>query len=174
MGVAGVPIELRSVTRRFRASVAIDDVSFDVRPGEVLGLLGPNGAGKTTTMRVLTGCLAPDAGTVTVDGVDLADEPLRVKQLLGYVPEATALYREMTVESYLRFWAKLRKVPRRARDAAVERSIAAVNLRNVRAARVGALSQGFRQRVAIAQALVHDPKVLVLDEPTTGLDPKQV
>ena len=174
MTVVGVPLEVRGVTRRFGATVAVRGVTFDVRPGEVLGLLGPNGAGKTTTMRLLTGYLRPDEGEVVIDGVDLAADELGRKQLLGYVPEAGALYGEMTVTSYLRFWARLRKVPRAGRSRAVERSIDEVNLGSVATSRVGTLSHGFRQRVAIAQALVHDPKVLVLDEPTTGLDPRQV
>ena len=174
MTVVGVPVEVRSVTRRFGATVAVRDVTFDVRPGEVLGLLGPNGAGKTTTMRLLTGYLRPDGGQVVIDGVDLAADELGRKQLLGYVPEAGALYGEMTVAAYLRFWARLRKVPRARRARAVERSIDEVSLGSVAGSRVGTLSHGFRQRVAIAQALVHDPKVLVLDEPTTGLDPRQV
>jgi ABC-2 type transport system ATP-binding protein len=172
--VAGVPVEVQRVARRFGSTLAVDDVSFDVRPGEVLGLLGPNGAGKTTTMRMLTGYLQPDAGAIVVDGVDLAADELGRKRLLGYVPEASALYSEMTVVGYLRFWAKLRGVPRARRSGVVDRCVGQVNLGSVARSRVGTLSHGFRQRVAIAQALVHDPSVLVLDEPTTGLDPRQV
>ncbi|MGI8662347.1 MAG: ABC transporter ATP-binding protein [Acidimicrobiales bacterium] len=174
MRVEGVPVEVRAVTRRFGATLAVESVSFDVRPGEVLGLLGPNGAGKTTTMRIMTGYLSPDDGDVTIGGVELAADALGRKRLLGYVPESSALYGEMSVESYLRFWARLRKVPRAQRARAVERSIDQVNLASVAPSRIRTLSHGFRQRVAIAQALVHDPRVLVLDEPTTGLDPRQV
>jgi ABC-2 type transport system ATP-binding protein len=169
-----VAVELTGVTRRFGRTVAIDDVTFDARPGEVLGLLGPNGAGKTTTMRILTGSLRPHAGKVVVGGHDLSLDARAGQRLIGYMPETSALYPEMTVSSYLRHWAVLRGVPRGRRREAVGRVVKDAGLAEVRDRRVGTLSRGFRQRVGLAQALVHDPPVVVLDEPTAGLDPRQV
>ena len=172
--VKGVSVSLEGVTRRFGRTVAIEDVTFDVRPGEVLGLLGPNGAGKTTTMRVLTGYLRPTSGRVLLGDVDPSVDAVGAKRLCGYVPEASALYRDMRVDRFLRFWAQLRGVARDARADRVERVITQAGLRGVEHHLIGALSRGYRQRVALAQALVHDPPVLVLDEPTAGLDPEQV
>jgi ABC-2 type transport system ATP-binding protein len=172
--VKGVSVSLEGVTRRFGRTVAIEDVTFDVRPGEVLGLLGPNGAGKTTTMRVLTGYLRPTSGRVRLGDVDPAVDPVTAKRLCGYVPEASALYRDMRVDRFLRFWAQLRGVARDERPARLERVITQAGLHGVEHQLVGSLSRGYRQRVALAQALVHDPPVLVLDEPTAGLDPEQV
>jgi len=162
------------VTRRFGRATAVADVGFRAGPGEIVGLLGPNGAGKTTTMRLLTGYLRPTSGTVRVGGRDPADDPRGVRGLIGYVPEASALYGEMSATSLLSFWARLRGVPRRARAAAVTKALRAAGIEQWSAQRVSTLSRGLRQRVAIAQALVHDPAVLVLDEPTAGLDPRQV
>jgi ABC-2 type transport system ATP-binding protein len=167
-------VELRSLTRRFGRTVAVDDVTFDVRRGEVLGLLGPNGAGKTTTMRMLTGYLRPTSGQVVVGGVDLAEDPVGAHAQLGYMPESAPVPVEMTVWSFLRYCARLRRVPRPRQRSAVGRVIGQCGLQRVRSARIGSLSKGFRQRVSLAQALVHDPPVLVLDEPTAGLDPRQV
>jgi ABC-2 type transport system ATP-binding protein len=172
--VKGVSVSLEGVTRRFGRTVAIEDVTFDVRPGEVLGLLGPNGAGKTTTMRVLTGYLRATSGRVRLGDVDPAVDPVTAKRLCGYVPEASALYRDMRVDRFLRFWAQLRGVARDERPARLERVITQAGLHGVEHQLVGSLSRGYRQRVALAQALVHDPPVLVLDEPTAGLDPEQV
>jgi ABC-2 type transport system ATP-binding protein len=172
--MSGVAVQLAGVTRRFGRAVAIEDVTFDVRPGEVLGLLGPNGAGKTTTMRVLTGYLRATSGRVLVGDVDPSVDPVGAKRLCGYVPEASALYRDMRVDRFLRFWAQLRGVARDGRSDRVERVVTQAGLRGVEHQLVGALSRGYRQRVALAQALVHDPPVHVLDEPTAGLDPEQV
>ena len=174
MSSPGVELELLAVTRRFGSTLAVADVAFRAGPGEVLGLLGPNGAGKTTTMRLLTGYLRPTSGTVRVDGRDPADDRSGVRALIGYVPEASAVYGEMTATSYLRFWARVRGVPRRQRGAAVTKALRNAGVEQWAGQRVSTLSRGLRQRVAIAQALVHDPQVLVLDEPTAGLDPRQV
>ena len=167
-------VQVLGVGRRFGRVRAIEDVSFDIAAGEVLGLLGPNGAGKTTTMRVITGYLRPSAGRVLVDGVDVVADPVAARLRVGYVPESSAVPGEMTVTAFLRYCARLRGVPRSERKAAVGRAIGQAALARVAAARIGTLSKGYRQRVALAQALVHDPPVLVLDEPTSGLDPRQV
>jgi ABC-2 type transport system ATP-binding protein len=169
-----IEVELVGVSRRFGGSVAVDDVSFTAHAGEVLGLLGPNGAGKTTTMRLMTGFLRPTAGTVRVDGEDPADDRSTVRATIGYVPEASALYGDMSVVGYLRFWAAVRGVARPDRRAAVARALRDAGVEDRAQQRISTLSRGLRQRVAIAQALVHEPKVLVLDEPTAGLDPRQV
>ena len=174
MSSPGVEVELSAVTRRFGRAVAVVDVALRAGPGEVLGLLGPNGAGKTTTMRLMTGYLRPTSGTVRVDGRDPADDRSGVRGLIGYVPEASAVYGEMTPTSYLRFCARLRGVPRRQRGGAVSKALRDAGVERWAGQRVSTLSRGLRQRVAIAQALVHDPRVLVLDEPTAGLDPRQV
>jgi ABC-2 type transport system ATP-binding protein len=152
----------------------VKGLSFDVQAGEVVGFLGRNGAGKTTTMRVLTGFFPPSAGTARVAGHDVFEEPLEVKSRIGYLPETPPLYPEMVVASYLGFCARLRGVPRAAISEAVERSIERCGLDEVAGRLCGHLSRGYRQRVGLAQALVHSPEVLVLDEPTTALDPGQI
>ena len=167
-------VQLDAVTRRFGRIAAVDDVSLDVVPGEVLGLLGPNGAGKTTTMRLITGYLRPDRGTVTVGGIDMATDPVAARRLIGYVPEAAAVPRELTVRGYLTYCAKLRTLTRPQRGAAVTRAISRAGLEGVAGRTIATLSKGYRQRVALAQAIVHDPPILILDEPTVGLDPRQV
>jgi ABC-2 type transport system ATP-binding protein len=167
-------VQVIGVGRRFGRTEAITDVSFDVRAGEVLGLLGPNGAGKTTTMRVMTGYLRPTTGRVLVDGVDMADDPVRARQHIGYMPESSAVPGEMTVVAFLRYCARLRRVSRGDRQKAVANALRQAGLGGMADVRIGTLSKGYRQRVALAQALVHEPDVLVLDEPTTGLDPRQV
>jgi ABC-2 type transport system ATP-binding protein len=173
--VTEAAVRLEGVTRRFGSTVAISDVAFELRPGEVVGLLGPNGAGKTTTMRVLTGYLRPSAGRVTVGGVDPLVDPVGARRLVGYMPESAAVPGELSVTGYLRYCARLRRVGgRRAVRAAAGRAIERAGLTGVAGQRVSTLSKGYRQRVALAQALVHDPPVLVLDEPTSGLDPRQV
>jgi len=169
----GVEVELRGVTRRFGSRVAVSDVSFTVRPGEVLGLLGPNGAGKTTTIRMLVGSLRPDAGTVRVGDADALRHPLEARRRIGYMPETGALYPDMAVQAFLTYCARLRGVPRAQRGTAVGRSMRAAGLAGTGPQTIGTLSRGYRQRVALAQALIHDPPVLVLDEPTAGLDPRQ-
>ena len=167
-------VQVAGVTRRFGSTEAISDVTFDVEHGEVLGLLGPNGAGKTTTMRVMTGYLRPTTGRVVVGGVDMADDPVAARQHIGYMPESSAVPTEMTVVDFLRYCARLRRVPRAQRQKAVAAALRQAGLGGMADARIGTLSKGYRQRVALGQALVHEPDVLVLDEPTAGLDPRQV
>jgi ABC-2 type transport system ATP-binding protein len=172
--VPGVAVELQGVTRRFGRTTAVADVSFDVRPGEVLGLLGPNGAGKTTTMRMLTGYLRPTEGRVVIGGVDVVTNPVAAKANVGYMPESSPLPTDLSVMAFLRYSARLHRVPRDKEKAAAGKAIGQAGLTDVRDRRIGDLSKGYRQRVSLAQALVHEPPVLVLDEPTAGLDPRQV
>ena len=167
-----IPLELVDVTRRFGAAQALSEVSFDVEPGEVVGLLGPNGAGKTTTMRIITGYLQPSSGHVRVGDAEPNDAAVRSQ--IGYVPESAPLYGDMLVASYLRFWARLRGLPRSRQKPAVGAAMRQAGLAGLARRPIATLSRGLRQRVCLAQALVHDPAVLVLDEPTTGLDPRQV
>ncbi len=169
----GAEVELTGVTRRFGTRTAVEDVSLTVHPGEVLGLLGPNGAGKTTTMRMLVGFLRPDSGQIRVGAVDAAVDPVGVRRQIGYLPEVSSAYPEMTVLDFLGYCARLRRLPRPTRDVAIGRAMADAGLAGQGRVRIGTLSRGYRQRVGLAQALVHDPDVLVLDEPTAGLDPRQ-
>lgn len=165
-------IQVENLSRRYGDVVALEDVSFDVKQGEVVGFLGPNGAGKTTTMRILTAYLPPSDGVARVAGYDVFEDSLEVRRRVGYLPETVPLYAEMTVRAYLDYVAALRAVPeRRPRIDAV---LAQVDLAGQAETLIGKLSKGMRQRVGLAQALVHDPQVLILDEPTIGLDPKQV
>lgn len=167
-------IEVRELTRRYGALLAVDRLSFTAREGEVLGLLGPNAAGKTTTMRVVTGYLSPTAGEVTVGGIDLFRAPLDARGKIGYLPEKPPLYPEMTVAAYLGFAADIRNVPRGERRRRVGEAMERTGVAAVASRVIATLSKGYRQRVGIAQALVHNPPVLVLDEPTVGLDPRQI
>jgi len=164
-------IEVAALTKSYGPVAALVDVSFEVPAGEVVGLLGPNGAGKTTTMRILAGALGPTSGEVRIDGRDVLAEPRSTKRLVGYLPEIPPLYDEMTVEGYLGFCAALRDAPDGALDA--PELWEGLGLGEVRRRIIGRLSKGFRQRVGLAQALVHRPRVLVLDEPLAGLDPAQ-
>jgi ABC-2 type transport system ATP-binding protein len=167
-------IEARGLSKRYADHSAVEDLSFAIYPGEVVGLLGPNGAGKTTTMRMLTGYLPPTEGSIAIAGFDVFEDPIEARRRVGYLPESPPVYPEMRVEAYLRFVATLRDVPRRSRREAVAKAIARCGLEAVRRRAIGSLSRGFRQRVGLAQAIVADPPVLVLDEPTVGLDPLQV
>jgi ABC-2 type transport system ATP-binding protein len=167
-------IEARGLTRRFGDLTAVRDVSFQVEDGEILGLLGPNGAGKTTTLRMLTGFLPPTEGAVTIAGHDLLADPTSARRELGYLPENVALYPEMRVDEYLAFRARLARLPSGERKSAADRAIQGCLLGEVRHQIIGTLSKGYRQRVGLAAAILHGPKVLVLDEPTVGLDPKQI
>lgn len=167
-------IRVESLTRRYGPLVAVDDLTFSVAPGEVLGFLGPNGAGKTTTMRILTGSLGATSGTIEVAGHDVRTDSKAARRLIGYLPESPPLYLAMTVRDYLDHAARLRGVARADRAAAVDRALGRTGLGDVAHRVIRHLSKGFRQRVGLAQALVHDPKLLVLDEPTSGLDPAQM
>jgi ABC-2 type transport system ATP-binding protein len=167
-------IEADGITKRYGDLLAVDGVSFRVEQGEVVGFLGANGAGKTTTMRILTGYLPATDGTARIAGHDIFSDPLAARRAIGYLPESPPLYPEMDVSGYLRYVAALRDVPRAKRRAAVERAIERCGLASVSRRVIGQLSKGYRQRVGIAQAIVHDPPVLFLDEPTVGLDPLQI
>jgi len=153
---------------------AVDDISIQLKKGEVLGLLGPNGAGKTTTMRMITGNLAPHAGSIEICGVDLLDEPQKAKSRLGYLPEIPPLYFDMTVDEYLRFAARIHRVERQQITHALETSKQQCGLIDRGKHLIGALSKGLQQRVGIAQAIIHEPDIIILDEPTVGLDPNQM
>ena len=166
-------ISVQHLTKRFGAHLAVDDLSFEVAPGEVLGFLGPNGAGKTTTMRMVTGFLPPSAGTVVIDGCEMVSKPIDAKRRLGYLPELPPVYPELTVRQFLHFVAEIKDVPRARRAACVDRAIDRANVTGVAGKRIATLSKGFKQRVGLAQAIVHEPPVLILDEPTSSLDPKQ-
>ena len=167
-------IEVSRVTKAYGARTVVDDVTFSVTKGEILGFLGPNGAGKTTTMRILTGFVPPTSGTARVAGFDVQEDPLEVKRRIGYLPEHPPLYREMLVRSFLEFVATIRGVPRNQIGARVDRAIERCGLAPVAGRLIGLLSKGFQQRVGLAQAILHDPDVLILDEPTVGLDPSQI
>jgi ABC-2 type transport system ATP-binding protein len=167
-------IEVSSLSKTYGSKAAIANVTFDVKPGEILGFLGPNGAGKTTTMRILCGYLPATSGSATVAGYDVFKDSLQARRRIGYVPEGVPSYPEMTVQSYLHFMAHIRGVPRATRTDRVNHVMKLCHVDNVRDSQIGKISKGYRQRVGIAQALVHDPPVLVLDEPTVGLDPKQI
>lgn len=167
-------IHVNELTKRYGASVAIDRIGFDVAPGEILGFLGPNGAGKTTTMRILTGFVPATSGTASIAGFDVFEQPFEVKRRIGYLPEQPPVYPELTVTEYLRFVGRIKGLSRRVLSSAVDRVVGACGLTDVRRRRIGNLSKGYRQRVGLAQALIHDPPVLILDEPTVGLDPKQI
>jgi ABC-2 type transport system ATP-binding protein len=166
-------ISVRNLTKRFGEVLAVEDISFDVADGEVMGFLGPNGAGKSTTIRILTGYIPATAGTVQVAGLDVRDESLAVRQQLGYLPENVPLYLEMRVEEYLRFRGRLKGLAARETKPGVERAMSQCGLTHMRTRIVGQLSKGYRQRVGLADALVAKPRLLILDEPTGGLDPHQ-
>ena len=167
-------IEVQHLTKRYGPTMAVDDVSFRVEVGEVLGFLGPNGAGKTTTMRVLAGYMPPSEGQAIVAGYDVSDQPLEAKRRTGYLPETPPLYPEMTVRDYLTFVAKIKGVPRGERNARVGSVMERTQVADMANRHCAKLSKGYKQRVGLAQALIHNPEVLILDEPTAGLDPKQI
>jgi ABC-2 type transport system ATP-binding protein len=162
------------LTKTFGALTAIADVSFQVERGEIVGFLGPNGAGKSTTMRILGGVFPPTTGHAVVAGYDVVADSLRARRVVGYFPERVSLYLDMTVREYLRYVAQMKEVPRKRESMELERALGACGIAHVAGRLVGTLSKGYRQRVGIAQALVGQPRVLILDEPTAGLDPEQV
>lgn len=171
--MADALIEIERLTKRFGAFTAVDDVSFSVARGEVLGFLGPNGAGKSTTMRMLAGFMPPSAGTARICGADIVDQPVRAKRSLGFLPEGAPTYPEMTVTGFLAFCARIRGYRGTEADDRVAQAMVLTQLGGVRLQPIETLSKGFKRRVGLAQALLHDPPVLVLDEPTDGLDPNQ-
>jgi ABC-2 type transport system ATP-binding protein len=170
----GRMIEVKNVTKYYGNFLAIDHINFKVDSGEIVAFLGPNGAGKTTTMRIITGYMPPNEGDVLIDGIDIFENPEEVKAMIGYLPENPPLYPELTVSEFLSFTAELKKVPKDKIKKQVERSIELADLGNRKNTLIRFLSKGLKQRVGIAQSIVNSPKVLVLDEPTVGLDPIQV
>jgi gliding motility-associated transport system ATP-binding protein len=170
---AGV-IEVEHLSKQFGSRRAVDDVTFQVARGEILGFLGPNGAGKTTTMRILTTFLPPSSGVARVNGYDCLADPMAVRRSIGYLPETPPVYREMTVADYLDFVAAIKEVPSKKRRAALDQALERTGLDGVRHRLIGNLSKGYRQRVGLAQALITEPPILILDEPTIGLDPNQI
>ena len=169
-----VAIDVRELTKRYDASTALDAISFEVRAGEIMGFLGPNGAGKTTTIRILTGLIAPTAGSIRIDGLNVETQSLEVRRRIGYLPENVALYPEMRVQEYLLYRAALKSVPRAERPARLDEALQRCTLGDVRRKLIGRLSKGYRQRVALADGLIGHPPILILDEPTVGLDPTQI
>ncbi len=167
-------ITVENLTKRYATKTAIEGMSFQVEKGEVLGFLGPNGAGKTTTMRIITGFMPATDGSVRVDGFDVFENPLDVRRRIGYLPESPPLYLEMNVTGYLRFVAKIKGVPKEKLGSEVDRVMERANITDVKERIIAKLSKGYKQRVGLAQALLNDPPILILDEPTIGLDPKQI
>ncbi|MEE2831222.1 MAG: ATP-binding cassette domain-containing protein [Candidatus Latescibacterota bacterium] len=167
-------IEVRELSKQYGDVTAVDGVTFKAESGQITGFLGPNGAGKTTTMRMLTCFLPPSSGTATVDGFDTAEASLEVRRRIGYLPELPPLYHDMTVESYLDFVAKIKGVPSPQLRSRLDETMEKTAITHVARTVIGQLSKGYKQRVGLAQALVHNPPVLILDEPTVGLDPKQI
>jgi ABC-2 type transport system ATP-binding protein len=167
-------IEVQNLSKRYRDLVAVDDLTFQVPKGEILGFLGPNGAGKSTTMKILTGFMPASSGSAKVAGFDVFEQPLEVKRRVGYLPENPPVYNEMTVHAYLKFVAQLKGLPGRQIGSELERVANLTAIAPVVDRLIGNMSKGYRQRIGLAQALLGDPDVLVLDEPTSGLDPKQI
>ena len=166
-------IDIRNLTKRFAQHTAVDDLSFQVQPGEVLGFLGPNGAGKSTTMKMLTGFLAPTSGTASILGCDIQTQTLKAQRQIGYLPEGAPCYGDMTVRGFLEFIAEVRGFRGAEKALRVQRAVEQVELEKVLEQSIETLSKGFKRRVGLAQAILHDPRVLILDEPTDGLDPNQ-
>ena len=167
-------ISVQHLTKRYDVVTALSDISFDVQPGEIMGFLGPNGAGKTTTLRLLTGMIAPTSGSVRIDGLDVADHSLEVRRRIGYLPEHVALYPELRVQEYLSYRAHIKGIPRKERSNRIQEALAQCTLTDVARHLIGRLSRGYRQRVALADCLLARPRILILDEPTVGLDPHQI
>ena len=167
-------IEIEKLSKRYRDLVAVNDISFNVAKGEIVGFLGPNGAGKSTTMKIITGFLPASGGSVKVAGVDVFEDPMTVRKSIGYLPEIPPVYPELTVSEYLRFVAKLKKIPKANLQSEIDRVIERLSLETVHRRLIRNLSKGYQQRTGFAQALLGNPPVLILDEPTVGLDPRQI
>jgi ABC-2 type transport system ATP-binding protein len=167
-------IDVRNISKCYADTLAVDDISFHVGKGEILGFLGPNGAGKTTTMRILTCFMPPTSGTATVAGFDIFEHSLEVRRAIGYMPENVPLYHDMRISEFLDYRARLKGVPRKSRKKRILYVMGKTGIADIQQRIIGQLSKGYRQRVGLAEALIHDPKVLILDEPTIGLDPNQV
>ncbi len=166
-------IEVRNLIKRFGPKTAVNDITFSVEKGQVLGFLGPNGAGKSTSMRMITGYLPPTAGSILVGGADIVSQPIAAKAKIGYLPENAPLYSDMSVEAFLAFAAELRGLSGADRNRAVDKAVETCFLEKVRKQNIDTLSKGYRHRTCLAQSIIHDPEVLILDEPTDGLDPNQ-
>lgn len=167
-------ITIKNLSKNYGPQVAVNHIDMEVKTGEVLGFLGPNGAGKTTTMKMICGLVAPNSGTITVGGISVLEEPSKVKELIGYLPENNPLYEDMPILDFLRFTAEIQGVVKDKIEGRLKQMVQACGLEDEKHKRIGELSKGYRQRVGMAQAMVHDPQVLILDEPTTGLDPNQI
>ncbi len=167
-------INVRNLTKTYGETIAVDDISFEVEKGEILGFLGPNGAGKTTTMKIITCFMPPNSGDVTIDGLDVTERSLEIRQKIGYLPEQNPLYYDMDVGDYLHFVAELRGIPKDQHRDRIKRMVEVCGLKEVVGRSIGELSKGYRQRVGLAQAMIHDPEIIILDEPTSGLDPNQI
>ena len=167
-------IDVQQLTKRYEATPALDRISFQVQTGEIMGFLGPNGAGKTTTLRILTGLLAPTEGAVRINGLDVQTQSLEIRRQIGYLPENVSLYPELRAQEYLSYRARIKGVPSKERAARLHEVVERCALGDVRRKLIGRLSKGYRQRVALADALIARPKILILDEPTVGLDPTQI
>ena len=167
-------IDVQHLSKRYDTVTALSDISFEVQPGEIMGFLGPNGAGKTTTLRILTGMLGPSSGEVRIDGINVVDQPLEVRRRIGYLPEHVALYPELRIQEYLSYRATIKGVASSERRARVQAALEHCDLVDVRRKLIGRLSKGYRQRVGLADCLLGRPKILILDEPTVGLDPHQI
>ena len=167
-------IEVKNVTKKYGKVVAVDNISFTIKDGEIIGLLGPNGAGKSTTMNMITGFIEPTEGTIVIDGFDIEKKPRKAKKEIGYMPEGVPIYTDMTVKEFVTYMAEIKKVDRTTRKEQVEKIIEETGLKDVEKKLTRNLSRGYKQRVSMAGALVGEPKILILDEPTVGLDPKQI
>lgn len=167
-------IEVKNITKKYGSAVAVDNISFQIKEGEIIGLLGPNGAGKSTTMNMITGYIEPTEGEIIIEGYDISKKPKKAKEQIGYMPEGVPLYSDLTVKEFVTYMSELKKVNRKERKEKVEKIIEQTGLKNVEKKLIRNLSRGYKQRVSMAGALVGEPKILILDEPTVGLDPKQI
>lgn len=167
-------IEVKNVTKKYGKSVAVDNISFNINEGEIVGLLGPNGAGKSTTMNMITGFIEQTEGDIIIDGYSMLKKPKKAKKEIGYMPEGVPLYTDLTVKEFVTYMAEIKKVERKKRKEKVQKIIEQTGLKDVEKKLIKNLSRGYKQRVSMAGALVGEPKILILDEPTVGLDPKQI